>query len=723
VARAITLILEAKVESEKPYEEVFENANDIIYTHDLEGRYTSLNRKGREITGYTFAEAATIESAKVASAEDMALAMKMLKSKIDRKTTEPTVYELEIFAKDGRRIPLEVSSQLLFKNGQPFSVLGIARDITARRESQAALQLANQELKKANERAGEESKILASTISNLAQTLTSARDLSQVFDALVTFTNNAIPCDTILLALYNEERNEALPRFLCTEGTEIVLQDPKPIELQQGPAGLAVLSKQIVITNNLSAAAIKENQSSLNPQQNGHYPIVSIMSVPIRTAEKIVGLLEIQTSEPGAYTDEHKIPIANAANLVANAIENIRLIARDQERERQLHKAQKIEAIGHLSAHVAHDFNNILTVIYGWLDLLNTELPVGHELRPHVIQIRECARRAQHLCSQLLGFGRRQMLQPQTRDLNKLIRHNTKNFLPHIIGDDIAIDTWFDQKLPFAYIDQSQFEQIIMNLAVNARDAMPNGGTITIQTKRIDPGHPQHSRRKDIPEILLTFSDTGVGIKPEIQKQIFEPYFTTKDEGKGTGLGLAMISGSIAQIGGTVTVKSTVGQGTTFSLQFPAAEDQREPAPPKIKRAKQRHHTSQGILVAEDDERVRETVVASLKSAGYSVLAARNGREALDLLTTSPEVQLLLTDLLMPEMNGNDLATKARAIIPEIKILFMSGYSTEEITNEEILANDMALINKPFSPPDLLDKVRDVFDLQTVRTSKAEVEV
>jgi len=287
-----------------------------------------------------------------------------------------------------------------------------------------------------------------------------------------------------------------------------------------------------------------------------------------------------------------------------------------------------------------------------------------------------------------------------------------------MLGDDIAIDTWFDKNLPFAYIDKSQFEQILMNLAVNARHAMPDGGTITIQTKTIAIDDPQHSRRKDIPEILLTFSDTGIGIDPEIQKQIFEPYFTTKED--GTGLGLAMIHGSIAQIGGTITVKSTVGQGTTFTLQFPAAEDQKEPTQPKLKRIKHRHNTSQGILVTEDDERLREIVVQNLKGSGYSVLTARNGTEALELLTNSPEIQLLLTDLLMPKMNGRDLADKARTINPTVKILFMSGYSTEQITNEEILTKNMAFIKKPFTTDELVDKVREVFDLQTVRTSSNE---
>lgn len=720
-ASTTTLVLENTVdlkalETEKLYQEIFENANDIVYTHDLEGHYTSLNKKGRELTGYSADEATTVDSAKVSSPKHMALARRMLKTKLERGSAEPTIYEIDLLTKDGKSIPVEISSQLIFRDGKPFRVLGIARDITARKQSEAALKLAYQELKDANERADQDIKRLSSNITNLALTLSTARELPDVFAALLTFTKQSIPCDTIVLALYNEERNEAIPRFLWTDETQITIQDPQPIELQQGPAGLAILSKQIVISNNLSATSIRENASSLNPQQNGHYPILSIMAVPMRTAETVVGLLEIQTSEPGAYTEEQKTPLVTAAQLAANAIENIRLIGRDRQRERQLHQAQKIETIGRLAAHVAHDFNNILTVIYGRLDLLNTSLPVGNDARPHVIQIRECARRAQTLCSQLLSFSRRQMLQPKTRELNKLIAKNAP-FIKQIIGEDIFIDTSLDKNLPFAYIDESQIEQILMNLAVNARDAMPTGGTITIETKRIDPDHPKHSRRNERPEILLTFSDTGIGMDQDTLKQIFEPFFSTKEEGKGTGLGLAMVYGSIAQSGGTISVSSKPGRGTTFSLQLPAAEEETEIAQIETDDIRTERHGSQRILVAEDDERVRETVVTTLKSHGYSVLWAPNGREALRLLNDNKGlINLLLTDLLMPQMNGRDLANQARSISPQIKILFISGYSTEHLTNEDILANDMALINKPFTPIDLLHKVRDVFELQAIHS-------
>src|SRR5581483_9429391 len=559
-ARATNLLVrsDASVQTDSQYREIFENTNDIVYTHDLQGRYTSLNKKGRELTGYNVDEATTIDSAKVMSAADLEISRRMLKMKIDRGSAEPTVYEIELLTKDGRKLPVEICSQLMFKNGKPVGVLGIARDITARRESERALRLTNQALRDANKRSGEEFEHLSQQLASLALVLSAARDHKAVFAGLIDFIQASVPCETALLALYITERNEAQPEFLWSLGSETIeLKNQTALVLQTGPAGLAVMSKEAVTSNNLQSEAIHEMRISLNPHQNGHHPRLSIMTIPMTITDKVVGILEIQTTEPDAYTDQQKIPMMTAANLAANAIENIRLITRDRDRETQLHQAQKMETLGRLAGNVAHDFNNIITGIYGNCDVAMSHLELGHPVRENLLTIKDSGKRAQLLSKQLLGFSRKQILQPTTLDLNKVIE-SSLNFIGTLLGEDIKVDSYLASDLPPVFLDKHQIEQILMNLAVNSRDAMPRGGRITIETRTsLSETNSENRRAKSRQEtIVLTFTDTGSGMDPETQSQIFEPFFTTKPEGKGTGLGLSMVYGSIKQAGGNIAVKS-----------------------------------------------------------------------------------------------------------------------------------------------------------------------
>jgi PAS domain S-box-containing protein len=716
VALVTNLIIrdQALQETEGHYREIFNNTNDILYTHDLQGRYTSLNRKGRELTGYTNAEAATIDFTKVASTKDVELSRRMLKLKLERGTSEPTFYEIELFTKDGRKLPVEICSQLMFKDGKPVGVLGIARDITARRQSEEALRLANQSLRDANHRASDDFHRLSQRVSALAQVLSAARDHSSVFAALLEFIQSTVPCQTALMALYNAERNEALPQFIWTNDSEqYELRNQQPILIQTGPAGLAIISKEAITSNNLTSESIHKISASLNPNQNDNHPRLSIMTIPMTTTEKVVGILEIQTTEPDAYTEEQKTPMTTAANLAANAIENIRLITRDRDRESQLHQAQKMETLGRLAGNVAHDFNNIITAIYGDCDLAMMQLDPGHDVRQHLIDIKDCGKRAQLLSKQLLGFSRKQILQPTTLNMNKVIE-DSLNFIDKLLGEDITVDSHLADNLPLAYLDKHQIEQILMNLAVNSRDAMPKGGRITIEThtSRSTEGNAHGRRAKAAQaEILLTFSDTGCGMDQETQNQIFEPFFTTKDEGKGTGLGLSMVYGSIRQAGGSISVKSQLGKGTTFSIRFPVSRRTNQLRKDENIDQVDQHKGSQTILIAEDNFRVRSTVRSALESANYLVLEASDGYEALDLFNETPSlINLIVTDLLMPKMNGMDLARQAQKVTPTVKVLFMSGYSNEIITQEGILEAGIAFIHKPFNHNEMLRKVREVLE-------------
>ena len=693
-------------DSEQRYRDLFDNANDIVYTHDLEGHYTSLNRKGRELTGYTGEEAATLDSAQIANPQDMALAKRMLRQKLLRATTEPTVYEMTILTKDGRQLPVEISSQLVFRDGKPMGVQGIARDITKRKEDERALRLAHESIERANRRAIIQYQNLLQRISSLAQMLGTARDIATVFNGLLEFTTVSIPCSTLVMALYDPEHNHAIPQFVWTNRTTKELKESQPMIIKAGAARKAILTHNIVITNKQTGKFI-----SLDPDRNGSPPPHSSMTVPMTTTSRIVGLLEIHAHETEAFTEEHNTAMSMAANLAANALENLRLIARDRDRENQLRQAQKMEALGRLAGGVAHDFNNIICAIYGYCDLTMKDLEPGHSARQVITEIKDCGRRAEIFTRQLLGFSRKQVLQPTNLDLNKVIT-DFSHVLTRLIGDDISINYNLDDRLPLVHLDKSQVEQILMNLAVNSRDAMPRGGRISIDTQLVRPQlrtKGTAGKHGQATPVLLSFSDTGTGIDTETLKHIFEPFFTTKEEGKGTGLGLATVYGSVEQAEGSITVNSQINRGTTFNIRFPAAIQTTEPAEGLNPETPVDHKGAHTILIAEDDHRVRKTIRGALENAGYFVLEAPNGQAALKLFRESQSlVNLVITDLLMPELNGKDLSIRIKATNADMKILYMSGYSSSIITDKGPLPSGIQFIQKPFTHDDILRRVRDM---------------
>lgn len=710
----------AVINAERRYFNPLDNSHDIVYMHDLLGKYTYLNKRGCELTGYVPSEATTIDSAQVSSPEHMALSKRMLQLKIERGTSEPTVYEIDLRCKDGRILPVEISSQLIFRDGKPDAVLGIARDITERRRSEAALRLANEQLKAANERNEKQSHELSRRLSNLAEILAASRDTSLVFQTITDYIKENVPCEAIIQATYDQDTNQALPQYLWTRDYGIqTLEEAAPIELQNGPAGLAVLRREIVLSNNISATVIHDRKLSLNPHQNGHKPLLSIMTVPMCIGQTVIGLLELQTDEAGAYTDEQKTPIATAANLTANAIENIRLINRDRERQQHLYQAQRIESVGRLAAQVAHDFNNTITAIMGNSDLAKKTLPAGHPGRLRLLLIDDCCVNAKLTAGKILSFSRKRTLERQTQDLNKLIDHVISN-ARILVGDDILFDiSDMDPNLPLAHVDAHQIEQILINLIVNAKDAMPTGGTITITSHRLNPGHPRHSNASDLPEILLVVSDTGCGMDAETQKNAFNEFYTTKPEGKGTGLGLSMARGCIQQHHGTISVTSELGVGTTFYIQLPSAKGSAHNSKGRLAKNSKRQQTlenSETILVAEDSDPVRKTTVDTLRAQGFVVLEARDGIEALHLVKETPDlIDLLLTDLQMPRMNGRELAQQAHELSPQLKVLYMSGHANNYF-NEQSEADPVSpFLEKPFTTSQLLDTI-----IQTLRAEENE---
>lgn len=383
-----------------------------------------------------------------------------------------------------------------------------------------------------------------------------------------------------------------------------------------------------------------------------------------------------------------------------------------RESEEQLRQSQKLEAIGQLAGGVAHDFNNLLTAINGYSALSLRRVGADHPITPYLEEIKKAGDRAANLTRQLLAFGRKQLLQPLAINLNDIVSDMIK-MLKRLIGEDIQLATKLGVDLKQVKADPGQLEQVLVNLVVNARDAMLRGGTVTIETANTTLDGTYASKHVGVQPgeyVMLAVSDTGSGMDPQTQSRIFEPFFTTKEKGKGTGLGLSTVYGIIRQSGGNVWVYSEVAKGTTFKVYLPQVEAE------ALAQVETSHEISaqrgwETVLLVEDEDMVRHLASELLEDSGYVVLQASGGEEAINLCRDHAEpIDLLITDVVMPKISGKEVADKLRTIHPETKVLFMSGYTDEAIVHHGIVDSNIAFIQKPFSEQALAQKVRDVLD-------------
>ena len=386
----------------------------------------------------------------------------------------------------------------------------------------------------------------------------------------------------------------------------------------------------------------------------------------------------------------------------------------------QLRQAQKMETVGRLAGGIAHDFNNLLTVINGYSDVLLQRLGETDPSRREIGEIHKAGERAAALTHQLLAFSRKQVLEAKSINLNEIVSGMCV-MVRRLIGENIELATALDPDLGTVIGDPGQVEQVVLNLAVNARDAMPSGGTISISTASADLAAPE-DRDGDILPVgryaRIEVSDTGCGMDEETKERMFEPFFTTKERGKGTGLGLASVYGIVKQSGGHIRVRSAPGRGTTFDVYFPVAQETGDDAPRNAETATnlaEPVRMGENIILVEDEEAVRELVMEGLQRDGYSILAAGNALEALSLIERhSRPIDLLLTDLRMPGMNGIDLARRLMPLHPGMKVLLMSGYSEEEIGEFVQKEPGTAFLQKPVTPSLLSRKVREVLDTRSL---------
>jgi PAS domain S-box-containing protein len=397
--------------------------------------------------------------------------------------------------------------------------------------------------------------------------------------------------------------------------------------------------------------------------------------------------------------------VLGVASLVQDVTERVAL-------EERLRQSQKMEAVGRLAGGVAHDFNNLLTVIMGYSQILTDGLPGASRLKDATTQIRSAADRAAGITRQLLAFSRKQVLSPRVIDLNDVML-NLDTMLRRLIGEDVEVLTVPGRDLGAVRADPGQIEQVIMNLALNARDAMPNGGKLTLETENMELDASYASEHEPLQPgryVMLAVSDTGTGMSPDTQAHIFEPFFTTKEVGKGTGLGLSMVYGIVKQSGGYIWVYSEPDRGSTFKIYLPRVDQPAEtvgvePRPAGVKRG------TETILLVEDDAQLRQLTSSVLAHCGYKVLTANSTEQGLALCRENHrDIRLLVTDVIMPSMNGRQLAEQVKLISPSTRVLYVSGYTSNAIVHYGVLDPGLWFLPKPFSLSALIAKVREVLD-------------
>ena len=469
--------------------------------------------------------------------------------------------------------------------------------------------------------------------------------------------------------------------------------------------GLIAESRQPHITNDVQNDPRVSDKAWL--MREG---LIAFAGYPLSVEDRLVGVIAMFARQHLAK--DTLDALSSVADLISQDIERKRAEEALKHSEEQLRQSQKLEAVGQLAGGIAHDFNNLLTVINGYSDLSMKKLQAEDPLRLNLKEIRKAGDRAAALTRQLLAFSRKQVLQPKILDLNAIISELEK-MLRRLIGEDIDLRTVCAPDLGSTRADPGQIGQVVMNLAVNARDAMPHGGKLTIETRNVQLTE-EYARHHVavIPGwyVLLAVSDTGSGMDEQTRGRVFEPFFTTKETGQGTGLGLSTVYGIVKQSGGNIWVYTEPGMGTTFKVYLPRVDQGAE----EYKQSLEFEEVLMGsetILLAEDEEMVRNLAREILGTYGYKVLEAASGGSALLICEQYEEsIDLLLTDVVMPEMSGRKLADRLAGLRPEMKVLYMSGYADNAIVHQGVLEEGTNFIQKPFSPDTLAAKVRDVLD-------------
>lgn len=760
---------EALEKSEKKYRELYENLRDGLIAVDMSGRITEFNKAFQEMLGYTKREMYKLTHKDITPKKWLQIETKILEDQIMARGYSD-LYKKEYIRKDGITFPVELRTHLIRDiEGCPVGTWAFIRDLTKHREVEEAIRESEEKFRAisstavdailvmdnegkisywnpaaekmfgyaSNEAIGSELHLLLApcryhdaykkgfsmfkksgkgpAIGNISEFLAIRKDGTEfpieVSTSAIQIKNNWQSVGIVRDITDRKRAEHALQeseqkyRTLFEESKDVVyISSPEGMFIDINPAGIELFgysSKeellQIDITRDLYVNPLdrKEFQRILGKQ--GFIKDYEIMF---------------------KRKDGQHLNVLITANAVTDKQDNIiayRGIIKDitdrKRLEQQLLQAQKMEAVGQLAGGIAHDFNNILTAIIGFSTLLKMETKKDDILYSYVTQILTSAERAANLTQALLAFSRKQIISPKPINLNEIIK-GIRALLTRIIGEDIELSTFLTDKDLIVMADSGQIEQVLMNLATNARDAMPDGGRLIISTDLVNFDYEfikAHSYKKQGMYGLISVVDTGKGMDETIKGRIFEPFFTTKEVGKGTGLGLSMAYGIVQQHDGYINVYTEPGSGTTFKIYLPLIKstidvEQKEPVT-FIKKG------TETVLVAEDDIQVRDLIREVLEGFGYKVLEAVDGEDALKVFSRQKDkIQLVIFDVIMPKKNGKEIYNEIKKIRPDIKGIFTSGYDANIIHKKGILEEKLTFISKPISPEELLKKVRELLD-------------
>ncbi|HEX7572356.1 MAG TPA: PAS domain S-box protein, partial [Bacteroidota bacterium] len=769
--RSVRRATQSLRESEERYRELFENANDIIYTHDLAGNITSINKGAEKAIGYTLDEALKRNILSVLAPEHVDVVRQMM----SRKGAEgsQTQYELEIVSKDGRRVLIEVSTQIIYRGGKPVGVQGIARDITERKRTEEDSRRTNELFRSAFEEAPggmclvspegrflrvnnafcrmlerPESELLALSFLDVTHPedrsasrewvgkILAGEEVPKTLEKRYLLKSGHVLWGIVGSFLLRSE--DGAPLFFITHIQDITERKRAEEALRESETRYRSIfnygTDGIVIIDPEAATLIDFNQQACT--QLGYtreeFGCLKISDIDLLEGteevkahiQKVIntGYDEFETLHRTKHGEQRNMHVkAQDISIGGKSVHHCiwrditdrkRAETEKEKLQAQLQQAMKMEAVGRLAGGVAHDFNNLLTVITGYSELLLQKIGKESPMHGEVEEIKKAGDRAASLTQQLLAFSRKQIIEPKVLHLDSLVAEMHK-MLTRLIGEDIALQATTGKSLGSVKVDPGQFQQILMNLVVNARDAMPDGGKIVIETANVDLDEGYcaiHPYVKPGRFVMLSVSDTGKGMSEEVKVHIFEPFFTTKEMGKGTGLGLATTYGVVKQAGGSIEVYSEVGKGTSFKIYLPRVEG--EAAKPREFDLTMELPAGSGtVLLVEDEVMVRNLGVQILEHSGYRVMQAGNGDEAIAMAMGYGErIDLLLTDVVMPGMGGSELANRLTRIHPETRVLFISGYTDNAIVHQGILDEGVSFIGKPYSPSALAKKVREVLN-------------
>ncbi|UCF97343.1 MAG: GAF domain-containing protein [Spirochaetaceae bacterium] len=689
-------------ESEEKFRNLAEQSPNMIFIN-RQGRVVYANRKCEEVMGYTREEYyhRDFDFLSLIDPDDIKRVQAAFSRHLAGQEVPP--YEYRLLTKTNQRLDVIITTKLINYGNQP-ALLGIITDISARKRTERLLQALNS----------------ASAAMEQAQSpeaiFTTAGDRFKQFgfNSVVFLLNEEDQSLKLQYTSYDPPILEKLRSVMGIAWENFSLPVP-----EGGVLETIVKSRQTVYST--ARESFHRSFPKLQPESVDKLidllGISKAISAPMVPEDRVVGMLSVQSEDLGP----DDIPAVTAfANQMATAWRKTRLLEdlKDsldelQVAQEQLLQAQKMEAVGKLAGGIAHDFNNLLTAIKGFTELLlrrsTSEDPSYNDL----MGIKKASEQAARLTRQLLAFSRKQVLQPRIINLNEIIGR-MQEMLQRLIGEHIELVVELQEDLHTVRADPGQIEQIILNLAVNARDAMSDGGTLTLKSSNIVVG-----RKKSWPELtmaageyaVLAVRDTGSGMDEETRRRLFEPFFTTKETGKGTGLGLATVYGIVRQSNGMILVDSSPGEGTTFTIYLPREEGPRESLTP-VRKPGEKLHGSETILLVEDEDMVRQLAEQVLREYGYTVLVSSRGTQALEIAAEhSDSIQLMITDMIMPGgMNGKQLADRLVKTRPKLKVLYISGYADGSLFSKAERNEQIHLLEKPFSPLVLIQKVRELLE-------------